>query len=132
MRPYSVDGKFNCRMGSSKCGIRWDGAFTLNLDFCKRSIVKEKCEIYFFYFSSASFSLRLSTFSVAFPNFRANHLFLAICSRTHATSPISMRRSRLRLSSARSGHAASANSKNTALHARSRAPMERRANCHLK
>ena len=38
MRPYSVDGKFNCRMGSSKCDIRWDGAFTLNLDFCKRSI----------------------------------------------------------------------------------------------
>ena len=35
---YSVDGKFNCRMGSSNCDIRWDGAFTLNLDFCKRSI----------------------------------------------------------------------------------------------
>ncbi len=41
MRPYSVDGKFNCRMGSSKCDIRWDGAFTLNLDFCKRSNTKK-------------------------------------------------------------------------------------------
>ena len=38
MRPYIVDGKFNCRMGSSKRDIRRNRAFTLSLDFRKISI----------------------------------------------------------------------------------------------